>query len=124
MHRIFAGIVSAAVLFCAPAAAQSSAGVAGVWQGTVGGQQIRACFNQRESSTFGAYYYLNHLVSIPLQQPDDKKLTFVEGGDERDLGKPPLDLRQERARPPRRHVDASRKNAANRAHAGPAPQAE
>ena len=88
MHRIFAGIVSAAVLFCVPAAAQSSAGVAGVWQGTVGGQQIRACFNQRESSTFGAYYYLNHLVSIPLQQPDDKKLTFVEGGDERDSASP------------------------------------
>src|SRR4051812_11968833 len=84
MHRIFAGIVSAAVLLCAPAAAQPSAGVAGIWQGTLGRQQIRACFNQRESSTFGAYYYLNHLVSIPLQQPDDNKPTFVEGGDERD----------------------------------------
>jgi hypothetical protein len=88
MHRIFAGIVSAAALFAAPAAAQPSAGFAGVWQGTVGAQPVRACFNQRDSDAFGAYYYLNHLVSIPLQQPDGKKLAFVEGGDERDTASP------------------------------------
>lgn len=88
MHRSFAGIVSVAALFAAPAAAQSSSGFAGVWQGTLGAQPIRACFNQREWGAFGAYYYLDHLVSIPLQQPDGKKLTFVEGGDERDAASP------------------------------------
>lgn len=88
MHRIFAGIVSATVLFGAPAAAQPGAGVAGIWQGTVGAQPVRACFNQREWGTFGAYYYLSHLVSIPLQQPDDKKLTFVEGAGEPDSKSP------------------------------------
>jgi hypothetical protein len=88
MQRIFAAIVSAAALVGVPAAAQPNAGLAGVWQGTIGAQPVRACFNQREWGTFGAYYYMSHLVSIPLQQPDGKKLTFVEGGDERDTASP------------------------------------
>jgi hypothetical protein len=88
MHRMFAGIVSVAALFAAPAAAQSSAGFAGVWQGTLGAQPVRVCFNERDWGTFGAYYYLSHLAAIPLQQPDDHKQTFVEGSDERDSASP------------------------------------
>ena len=89
MHRIFAGIVSVAALFGAPAAAQSSTGFAGVWQGTLGAQPVRVCFNQREWGTFGAYYYLSHLAAIPLQQPDDQKLRLSSKAyDERDSASP------------------------------------
>jgi hypothetical protein len=88
MYRIFAGIVSAALSFGAPAAAQSSAGFAGVWQGTVGTQPVRVCFNEREWGKFGQYYYMSHLVSIPLQQPEGQKQSFVEGGDESDSKSP------------------------------------
>ena len=66
MHRMFAGIVSGAALFSAPAAAQSTAGgFAGVWQGTLGAQPVRVCFNQREWGTFGAYYYLEPFDGDP-----------------------------------------------------------
>ena len=51
----------------------------GVWQGTIGAQPIRACVNEHEWDTFGAYYYLAHLRTIPLRQPDGQNATFVEG---------------------------------------------
>ena len=86
MHRIIAGIVSAAGLFSAQPAA--GAGFAGVWQGTLGAQPVRVCFNERDWGTFGAYYYLSHLMAISLQQPDDQKQVFVEGSDERDGASP------------------------------------
>jgi hypothetical protein len=62
--------------------------LAGIWQGTVGNQPVRACFNAREWGTFGGYYYLSHLKAIPLQQPEGALQTFVEGNDERDATAP------------------------------------
>lgn len=69
----------------APAAA---ADFAGVWQGTIGAQPVRACFNEREWGTFGAYYYLSHLEAIALQQPDGQARAFIEGYDEHDSKSP------------------------------------
>jgi hypothetical protein len=90
MNRSFSGVVSAAVLLAASVTAQPAAGAGfgGVWQGTVGAQPVRVCFNQRDSETFGQYYYTSHLVTIPLQQPEGQKQTFVEGGDGSDSTSP------------------------------------
>lgn len=38
----------------------------GVWQGTIGGAQVRACFGTRDQPDHGAYYYLRHLKLIRL----------------------------------------------------------
>lgn len=38
----------------------------GVWQGSVGGAQVRACFGTRDQPDHGAYYYLRHLKLIRL----------------------------------------------------------
>jgi hypothetical protein len=84
MNHIFGLIVFAAALLAGPAAAKPDTGLAGVWQGTLGAQPVRVCFNTRESGSFGQYFYLRHLVAIPLQQPDDGNRTFVEGYTEND----------------------------------------
>jgi hypothetical protein len=80
--------VIAAIAAAAPAAPAAPADLAGVWQGTLGGAPVRVCFNQRDAETFGQYYYLSHLEAIPLQQPNGRGRTFVEGFDERDSKSP------------------------------------
>jgi hypothetical protein len=64
----------------------------GVWDGTVGTQPIRACFSYRSYRSFGFYYYKAHLNAIPLQQPDDKRLSFVEGHNDADATAPVWEL--------------------------------
>lgn len=73
-----------------PAAVQASepAPIAGVWEGTLGTQEIRACFNEQDWGPSGAYYYLQHLNAIPLQQSDKSAKTFVEGYSEADAKMP------------------------------------
>jgi hypothetical protein len=72
--------LAAAAAFQPPAfPASGQANVAGVWDGTLGNQPIRVCFNEKDWGTVGAYYYRSHLQAIPLQQPDEKNATFVEG---------------------------------------------
>ena len=85
MRCIFALLAVAAAALAAPVAA---ADFAGVWQGNLGGQPVRVCFNQLDWGTFGQYYYLSHLQAIPLQQPDGQNRTFVEGSDESDSTSP------------------------------------
>ncbi len=58
-------------------AGQWPSNLQGVWQGTLGAQPIRACFN--EDVPYGLYFYQSHLSDIPLQQPDGNEAQFVEG---------------------------------------------
>lgn len=73
-----------------PAAVRASgpAPIAGVWEGTLGTQKIRTCFDERSWGTFGAYFYLKHLRAIPLGQPDGASRIFVEGHNETDAKAP------------------------------------
>jgi hypothetical protein len=68
----------------ASAQAAQPPALAGVWDGTIGGLPVRACFNQRDWGTFGGYYYRLRLETIPLQLPDGETRTFVEGHSEKD----------------------------------------
>src|SRR5256885_8530393 len=82
MTQIIAAIVALALLTLQPSGALAvgeHSGFGGVWQGTLSGQPIRACFNQADGGSFGAYYYLAHLQTIALQQSDDEDRTFIEG---------------------------------------------
>jgi hypothetical protein len=88
LQKVGAVLAIAAVMQMATPAAAEKPELAGIWQGTVGNQPIRACFNEREWGTFGGYYYLDHLKAIPLQQPEGAPQTFVEGNDERDAKAP------------------------------------
>lgn len=88
MHRIFSGIVSAAVLLASPAHARPGAGLTGVWRGTLGSQPVQACINHREGDNFGAYYYQAHLQAIALQQSNEDSRTFIEGVDRDDAKAP------------------------------------
>ncbi|NUS99360.1 MAG: hypothetical protein HOP96_00080 [Sphingomonas sp.] len=51
----------------------------GVWQGTIGNLQIRACFSGDERRSFGAYFYMSKLVTIPLIKGEGAT-QFSEGG--------------------------------------------
>jgi hypothetical protein len=62
-----------ALALAAPAA------LPGVWQGTVGDLPVRACFVQRESDSFGAYYYLSRGRTIALGAEEGREGAFVEG---------------------------------------------
>ncbi len=91
MRRLFRFSLAAALAVLVasptfPAPAQPS--LSGVWDGTVGDKPVRVCFDQREWGGLGAYYYLSHLRSIPLQSPQGQKHTFVEGYDEKDTTSP------------------------------------
>ncbi|QGS59916.1 hypothetical protein [Shewanella algae] len=48
---------------------QESRLMAGVWQGTLGKTQIRACINEYGDS--GSYYYLKYLTPISLEFKDN-----------------------------------------------------
>ncbi len=85
MARRFALIAGAVSLALTAPSASAAAdtpralAVQGVWQGTLGTQPIRACFNNRETDSFGAYFYLSKLVTIPLVKDDKGELLFSEG---------------------------------------------
>lgn len=89
MQKVGAVLAIAAVLRVAtPAAAAEKSNLTGIWEGTVGNQPIRACFNKADWGTFGGYYYLSHLNAIPLQQPDGAPQIFIEGRDQNDAKSP------------------------------------
>ncbi len=79
MVRGFA-LIAAASLLSQPASAGSApaATLHGIWQETLGGRSIRACFNQ-ERGSFGIYYYRSHFDQIALQQPDAATAVLIEG---------------------------------------------
>jgi len=73
-----------APLIALVASAATPSGLAGVWQGEIGTLPVRACFTTREWGTFGAYYYLSRLRTIPLEAAGDAGNVFSEAaaGDE------------------------------------------
>lgn len=70
------GLLLPAAAIAQPAPA---AGVAGIWEGTIGTLPIRACFVQRDWGTFGAYYYLSHLQLVALHREEGGRVTYSEG---------------------------------------------
>ena len=71
-----------AILFELLAAASPPAAPAtlrGTWQGTIGALPISACFDERDWSTTGGYFYRSRLRYIPLDQDQHQKLNFTEG---------------------------------------------
>lgn len=79
---LIAGAVSLALTAPSASAAADTPralAVQGVWQGTLATQPIQACFNNRETDSFGAYFYLSKLVTIPLIKDDKGELLFSEG---------------------------------------------
>ena len=74
-------------LFALLALAAASAGPEGVWEGTIGNLPVRACFSQRDPTTFGAYYYLQHRRLIALEAEEASSGAFREN-DIRDNGAP------------------------------------
>lgn len=61
-------------------AAAEQPSLAGVWEGTVGNQPVRACFNEPGvRDGFGAYYYKAHLQPIYLRPLENEPGTYVEG---------------------------------------------
>ncbi|MEO7634347.1 MAG: hypothetical protein ABIS38_01720 [Sphingomicrobium sp.] len=78
-------LLLAATLSLRPAVANAApaAPLTGVWQGTLGAEPVRACFNDRQGAAFGAYFYLSRLVTIPLIKDDKGALLFSEGWPEK-----------------------------------------
>jgi hypothetical protein len=72
------------LLFPSAALAQpaSTAGLAGIWEGSIGTLPVRACFTRQEYGTFGAYYYASRLKLIGLEAQGEGQDSFSEtGGD-------------------------------------------
>ena len=80
--RKLATLATLVALTSAAPAISATSPLPGVWQGTLGAQPIRACFNQRDWGPYGAYYYMSHLNTIALEQPDGGGQGFVEGSGE------------------------------------------
>lgn len=66
-------------LLALAAAAAAPADLPGVWEGNIGNLPVRACFVQRESGAFGAYYYRSRGRSIALSAEEGRPGVFVEG---------------------------------------------
>src|SRR5437868_8328131 len=80
--RIVALILGAMLPSAAVAQPAPTAGVAGIWEGTVGTLPVRACFTTREWGSFGAYYYTSRLKLLGLEAQDGATDSFSEtGGD-------------------------------------------
>lgn len=77
--RLVALAAFALVAAAAPPAEEPSRGWEGVWQGTVGGLEVRACFAQSGSYRFGDYYYLSHMRLISLQGDGADPGAYEEG---------------------------------------------
>lgn len=80
MSALLALTLAAATAGPAPAAAATpTAGVTGVWEGTVGKAPVVACFQEREQfSGHGSYYYRKYLVPIGLWQSDNGSAIWEE----------------------------------------------
>jgi hypothetical protein len=84
--RIVALIMGALLPAAAVAQPAPTAGLAGIWEGTIGTLPVRACFTTQEYGTFGAYYYNAHLQLIALQAQEGAPGAYDESGDEADAG--------------------------------------
>ncbi len=51
----------------------------GVWRGTLGGTQIRACFGEAGDANAGVYYYMSHLQLIRLDPDASPAHSWSEG---------------------------------------------
>lgn len=69
----------APLLAVAAAAAPAPAAPTGIWQGTVGNLPVRACFTQRDSGSFGSYFYLSRLRLIALSADEGRANVYFEG---------------------------------------------
>lgn len=80
--RIFIAVtaVLAAAALAPPAHAAEGPVWQDVWQGAIGRLPIRACFDDKDYGSEGAYYYLRHLRAIPLEQLEKRGMTWVEQG--------------------------------------------
>ena len=61
----------------------------GVWQGTLGGAEVRACFGTQGQTDHGAYYYLRHLKLIRLDPAFDNAGQAWSEGDADQTGDTP-----------------------------------
>ncbi|MEC5160404.1 MULTISPECIES: hypothetical protein [unclassified Janthinobacterium] len=68
--------VAASLPAAATGDAAQIAARAGVWSGSVGKQQVLACFDRSDDAK---YYYLKHSNTIPLSAVDGKNLAWTEG---------------------------------------------
>jgi hypothetical protein len=66
-------------LLALAAAGAAPAGLPGVWEGTIGGLPVRACFADRQSGAFGSYYYLSRKRAIALSPEEGRDGIFYEG---------------------------------------------
>ncbi len=76
-----------AVALAVPAQAAEGAAWQGVWQGTIGRLPVRACFDDKDYGSQGAYYYTRHLRAIPLEQLERGGSVWAED-DGRDARRP------------------------------------
>lgn len=65
--------------FVCSSASGFGAGYEGVWAGTIGKSQIRACFQEKDSN----YYYLKHLRPISLLKSEQQSATSTQEWQER-----------------------------------------
>mgnify|MGYP000964758809 CR=1 FL=1 len=63
-------------------------GPVGVWTGTLGSNQIVACFNGGDGSGYGSYYYKRFLTPIRLFIRDDPSVWYEDDTGIWSLGKP------------------------------------
>lgn len=77
------GLLTALAMAAAlPPATPANAGLAGIWEGTIGTLPVRACFVARDYGTFGAYYYSSQLKLLGLEAEDGAPGSYNEtGGD-------------------------------------------
>lgn len=62
-------MIGSLIAFAAAAAQPTPpALLAGIWEGTIGTLPVRACFVERDSGAFGAYYYHSRLQLIGLEE--------------------------------------------------------
>jgi hypothetical protein len=66
-------------LMALAAAGATPAGLPGVWEGTIGGLPVRACFADRQWGAFGSYYYLSRKRAIALSAEEGRDGIFYEG---------------------------------------------
>ena len=79
--------VLAAVALAVPTHAAEGPAWQGVWQGTIGRLPVRACFDDKDYGSQGAYYYTRHQRAIPLEQLERGGLVWAEE-DGRDARRP------------------------------------
>lgn len=68
LHTALSATIIATLAHAPVLPAPAPAGAEGVWQGTIGTMPVIACLHARDSELQGSYYYLKHLVPIPLAE--------------------------------------------------------